>query len=47
VPLIAIFAGSKPQLTAPVGSGPMQVLGTYGKAPALGEVEEAAAALLP
>lgn len=45
VPLVAIFAGSKPQLTAPVGSGPMRVLGTYGKAPDLGEVEAAVFAL--
>jgi lipopolysaccharide heptosyltransferase I len=40
VPLVAIFGGSKPQLTAPVGSGPMRVLGTYGKAPELACVEE-------
>lgn len=47
VPLVAIFSGSKPRLTAPVGSGPMRVLGTYGKAPELGEVEEAVAAIAP
>ena len=28
VPLVAIFAGSKPGLTGPIGSGPMAVLGT-------------------
>jgi heptosyltransferase-1 len=46
VPLVAVFAGSKPQLTAPVGSGPMRVLGTYGKAPDLGEVEAAVQELM-
>jgi heptosyltransferase-1 len=46
VPLVAIFSGSTPQLTGPVGSGPMRVLGTYGKAPELLEVEQATAALL-
>jgi len=46
VPLVAIFSGSKPQLTAPVGSGPMRVLGTFGKAPDLADVEEAMSALL-
>ena len=46
VPLVAIFSGSKPQLTAPVGSGPMRVLGTFGKAPNLADVEEAMSALL-
>jgi heptosyltransferase-1 len=46
VPLVAIFAGSQPRLTRPVGNGPMQVLGTYGKAPELAEVEAAVSALL-
>jgi heptosyltransferase-1 len=41
VPLVAIFCGSRPDLTAPVGSGPMRVLGTYGRAPDVEEVEQA------
>ena len=32
VPLVAIFAGSKPGLTGPVGSGPLAVLGAEGEA---------------
>jgi heptosyltransferase-1 len=42
VPLVAIFAGSEPVLTGPVGSGPIAVLGTHGAAPAAEEVIEAA-----
>ena len=42
VPLVAIFAGSSPGLTGPVGSGPMAVLGRQGNPP---EVAEVAAAL--
>lgn len=38
VPLVAIFAGSKPQLTAPVGSGPLTVLGADGAAPSVDDV---------
>ena len=38
VPLIAIFAGSKPGLTGPVGAGPMTVLGTHGAPPSVEEV---------
>jgi heptosyltransferase-1 len=45
VPLIAIFAGSKPELTAPVGSGPMTVLGADSAPPTLDEVREAVAKL--
>jgi heptosyltransferase-1 len=41
VPLVAIFAGSKPQLTAPVGSGPIAVLGADGAAPSVDDVIEA------
>ncbi|MEJ2435848.1 MAG: lipopolysaccharide heptosyltransferase I [Pseudolabrys sp.] len=33
VPLVAIFCGSKPGLTGPVGSGPIAVLGAEGAAP--------------
>ena len=38
VPLVAIFSGSKPDLTGPVGNGPLAVLGAEGKPPALDEV---------
>ncbi len=41
VPLVAIFAGSRPDLTGPVGNGPMEVLGTQGRPPALEEVRAA------
>jgi heptosyltransferase-1 len=46
VPLVAIFTGSRPHLTAPVGSGPMRVLGEFGKAPDAGEVERAVSELI-
>lgn len=42
VPLVAIFAGSEPGLTGPVGNGPIAVLGTHGAAPVAEEVIEAA-----
>ena len=42
VPLVAIFAGSKPGLTGPVGAGPMTVLGADGAAPSVDEVIAAA-----
>lgn len=45
VPLVAIFAGSEPVLTGPVGNGPITVLGTHGAAPLAEEVIEAAARL--
>jgi len=45
VPLVAIFTGSRPELTKPVGSGPMTVLGAHGAPPTLDEVREAVAAL--
>jgi heptosyltransferase-1 len=41
VPLVAIFAGSKPHLTGPVGSGPLAVLGAQGAPPSVKEVDEA------
>ncbi len=44
VPLVAIFAGSKPGLTGPVGSGPITVLGTHGAPPSVDEVVAAAQA---
>ncbi len=42
VPLVAIFAGSEPGLTGPVGNGPIAVLGTHGAAPSAEEVIDAA-----
>jgi heptosyltransferase-1 len=41
VPLVAIFSGSRPELTGPVGSGPMTVLGAHGAPPTLDEVRDA------
>ncbi len=41
VPLVAIFTGSKPHLTGPVGSGPLAVLGAQGAPPTADEVIEA------
>jgi heptosyltransferase I len=41
VPLVAIFAGSKPNLTGPVGNGPLAVLGAHGAAPSVDEVRGA------
>jgi heptosyltransferase-1 len=41
VPLVAIFAGSKPALTGPVGSGPIVTLGADGAPPSVDEVKEA------
>jgi heptosyltransferase-1 len=46
VPLVAIFGGSRPHLTAPVGSGPMRVLGQLGATPSVDEVEAAVEDLL-
>lgn len=43
VPLVAIFAGSNPDLTGPVGSGPLTVLGAHGEPPSLDEVRAAVA----
>jgi heptosyltransferase-1 len=41
VPLVAIFTGSKPNLTGPVGSGPITVLGAQGAPPSVDEVKSA------
>jgi heptosyltransferase-1 len=41
VPLVAIFAGSKPDLTGPVGSGPIRVLGAEGEPPSVEAVANA------
>jgi heptosyltransferase-1 len=45
VPLVAIFAGSQPALTGPVGSGPIAVLGGPGAPPSLADVLEAVATI--
>jgi heptosyltransferase-1 len=41
VPLVAIFTGSRPALTGPVGSGPIAVLGADGAPPTVEAVAEA------
>jgi lipopolysaccharide heptosyltransferase I len=46
VPLVAIFAGSKPSLTGPVGGGPLAVLGAEGKPPSVEAVTDAVAGLV-
>ena len=46
VPLAAIFAGSKPGLTGPVGSGPIAVLGADGAPPPVEKVVAAARAFM-
>ena len=38
VPLVAIFAGSQPHLTGPVGNGPLVVHGANGEPPSVDEV---------
>jgi len=38
VPLVAIFTGSKPNLTGPVGKGPLRVLGDNGMTPSVEDV---------
>jgi heptosyltransferase-1 len=43
VPLVAIFAGSKPGLTGPVGSGPIEVLGAQGAPPSVDAVVDVVA----
>jgi len=46
VPLVAIFAGSKPRLTGPVGSGVLSTLGDDGKPPTVDAVIEAVAKIV-
>jgi len=41
IPLVAIFTGSKPGLTGPVGSGPIAILGTDGALPTVDAVIDA------
>jgi heptosyltransferase-1 len=43
VPLVAIFAGSRPGLTGPVGRGPLAVLGAEGAPPSVEAVIDAIA----
>jgi heptosyltransferase-1 len=43
VPLVAIFTGSQPGLTGPVGSGPLAVLGAEGAPPSVEAVLDAVA----
>jgi heptosyltransferase-1 len=47
VPLVAIFCGSRPQLTGPLGAGPMQVLGEHGAMPTVDEVLAAVRRVAP
>jgi heptosyltransferase-1 len=41
VPVVAIFAGSKPALTGPMGRGRLSILGDDGKPPSVDAVVEA------
>ena len=41
VPLVAIFVGSEPGLTGPLGAGPIKVLGANGAVPSLEDVSTA------
>ncbi len=41
VPLVAIFLGSEPGLTGPVGQGPLAVVGGKGDAPSVADVTRA------
>jgi heptosyltransferase-1 len=41
VPLVTIFTASEPRLTGPMGTGPIEVLGSKGGRPSVGEVAEA------
>jgi heptosyltransferase-1 len=46
VPLVAIFTGSRPGLTGPVGSGPIAILGADGAPPAVDTVVDAVESVL-
>jgi heptosyltransferase-1 len=35
VPLVAIFSGTDPELTRPIGSGPMEIVGAKGTTPSV------------
>jgi heptosyltransferase-1 len=43
VPLIAIFSGSEPGLTGPIGAGPIAVVGGKGRSPSVADVLDALA----
>jgi len=43
VPLVAVFAGSEPDLTGPIGQGPIAVVGGKGEVPAVADVAAAVA----
>ena len=47
VPLVAIFAGSEPELTGPMGQGPMAVVGTQGRPPSVETVMDAVERIRP
>ncbi len=47
VPLVAIFLGSRPGLTGPVGEGPVAVLGAEGEPPSVEAVAKAVKRLAP
>ncbi len=47
VPLVAIFCGSRPGLTGPVGAGPLTVLGDEGSMPSVEEVRAAVDKVVP
>jgi heptosyltransferase-1 len=46
VPLVAIFTGSRPDLTGPVGTGPLRVLGDNGLTPSVDDVIDAVATIV-
>ena len=46
VPLVAIFVGSEPSLTGPMGQGPIAVVGGKRKLPSVGDVAAALERLL-
>jgi lipopolysaccharide heptosyltransferase I len=46
VPLVAVFTGSEPALTGPVGSGPMRIVGGAGARPEVSDVTAAVEAVL-
>jgi len=47
VPLVAIFVGSEPGLTGPMGSGPIAVVGDRGAVPTVAAVTDALSRILP
>jgi heptosyltransferase-1 len=47
VPLVAIFAGSNPGLTGPVGSGPTAVVGTKAIPPSVAAMANAVESIAP